>query len=233
MVTAAPQRWGAQSHVSRPGYKSVPGLSQWWSRQALVESACFIKTCRRCRARGQGWPSAGALCCLQPSAPQLGGSVAHPEQVRHQCRHPRDSGGGGQTRTHKSGCPVMGEGHSGRGRAGSCYCRQTDTEKAQPCLDKRSQQPLGPEPSSKWACGRALNTGPALNFTLQSSFFGQQLAKEGSAKVSVQFREGPLLPVNICKDCHQPTRLRRQMGKQSPEGRDDLVQAPNSVVWRL
>lgn len=43
------------------------------------------------------------------------------------------------------------------------------------------------------------------------------------------------LPVNIWEDAAitRPPPLRVQMGKQSLEGREELVQAPDSVVWRL
>lgn len=92
-----------------------------------------------------------------------------------------------------------------RGRAGSCYSDRSG--KGQLCWDQRGQQPLGPEPSSKWVHGMALNTGPALYFILWSSFLEQQLGRKGSAKISVQPREGHLHPPTFGKTVPSPSRL--------------------------
>lgn len=82
---------------------------------------------------------------------------------------------------------------------GKIVLLQTEMEKAQLCLDQRSQGPRGPEPFSKWVPGRALNTGPAFYFILWSSFLEQQLAEEGSAKI-VQFPPRQ----HLGRRCHHP-----------------------------
>lgn len=113
----------------------------------LVESACFIKIYRHCHAWGQGWPSAGALCCLQPSWQQVESSLAHLAQERHQLQgSQRQEWRPDRDTQDRSGCPVMGEGHGGRGWARSCYCRRK-WKKPSRVWTRGAKGPVGQSPS--------------------------------------------------------------------------------------